>query len=178
MWLGAGGEEAAKAAADSWARVCRRDRVILLLPEPGAATGWSSDDLEYLARLLQTAITRFDIDPRRVAVAGEGKGGQLAYALAFQGRKLVRGVVVVDSPLPRTLEAPPNSPNERLAILSIETQDSPLAQLIRQDLRKVQEAGYPVGQLARRASEGRGAAPLDAATRAKVARWLDALDRF
>ena len=177
VWLGDGKPESAQAMAEAWQRVCRRDRLVLLMPEPADQSGWSSDDMEYLGKLLQTAVGRFTVDPRRVVLAGEGKGGQLAYALAFQGRKLVRGVAVVDSPLPRTLELPDNSPNERLAILSVETENTPLSLLIRQDRQKMQAAGYPATQIVRRGEVSRQAM-LDATTRAKIARWIDALDRF
>jgi serine protease Do len=177
LWLGSGGEEAAKARAEAWQRACRRDRLVLLMPEPESEAGWSNDDMEYLAKLLQTAIRRFDVDPRRIVVAGEGRGGQLAYALAFQGRQLIRGVAVIDSPLPRTLELPANNPNERLAVLSIETQNTPLSLLMRQDRQKMAEAGYAATQLVRR-DEANPQAPLDGVTRAKIARWIDGLDRF
>jgi membrane-associated protease RseP (regulator of RpoE activity) len=177
IWLGSGGEDAAQALAESWQRACRRDRLILLIPEPADAAGWSRDDLEYLARLLQTAIRRFDADPRRIVIAGEGKGGQLAYAFAFGARKFVRGVVAIDSPLPRTLELPENSPNERLAVLSIESPDTPLAVLMRQDRQKLADAGYPATQVTRR-GEADGSTTLDSATRAKIARWIDGLDRL
>jgi serine protease Do len=177
VWLGDGKPESAQKVAEAWQRVCRRDRLIVLMPEPADQSGWSNDDMEYLGKLLQTAIGRFTVDPRRVVLAGEGKGGQLAYALAFGGRKLVRGVAVVDSPLPRTLELPDNSPNERLAILSVETENTPLSMLIRQDRQKMQAAGYPATQIVRRGEASRQAM-LDATTRAKIARWIDALDRF
>ena len=177
IWLGDGKRETAEAMAADWQRTCVRDRLTLLMPEPGDAGGWTNDDLEYLARLLQTAGSRWRIDPNRIVIAGEGKGGQLAYALGLRGRKMIRGVAVVDSPLPRTLVVPENNPNERLAILSVETQNTPLSLLIRQDLKKLETAGYPVTQLVRRGEESR-ASTLDAATRAKIARWIDGLDRL
>jgi poly(3-hydroxybutyrate) depolymerase len=147
------------------------------MPEPADAAGWTNDDLEYLARLLQTALGRFNVDPRRIVIAGEGKAGQLAYALSFQGRRLIRGVAVVDSPLPRTLELPENTANERLAVLSVETQNTPLSLLIRQDLQKIQKAGYPAAQIVRRGEASRESA-LDATTRGTIARWIDGLDRL
>lgn len=178
VWLGDGTEEAARALAESWQRSLRRHRFMLLMPEPGdAARGWTSDDMEHLVRLLQTAVSRFSVDPRRVVIVGEAKAGQLAYALAFESRQAVRGVVTLDSPLPRTLALPDNNPNVRLAILSIETPDTPLAPLLRQDRDKLAAAGYPV-TLLDRAGETALPGALDAATRAKIARWIDALDRF
>jgi serine protease Do len=177
IWLGDGKPETAEALAADWQRTCVRDRLVLLMPEPADAGGWTNDDLEYLARLLQTAGSRWRIDPRRVVVAGEGKGGQLAYALALRGRKMIRGVAVVDSPLPRTLEVPDNNPNERLAVLSVQTQNTPLSLLIRKDLEKFDVAGYPVTQIVRRGEESRSAT-LDGATRAKIGRWIEGLDRL
>jgi serine protease Do len=177
VWLGDGKEESGEAMLEAWKDVCRRDRLVLLMPEPGDKAGWSTDDMEYLAKLLQTAVGRFRTDPQRVVLAGDGKAGQLAYALAFQGRKLIRGVAVIDSPLPRTLELPDNNPNERLAILSVETQNTPLSLLIRQDREKLAEGGYPATQIVRRGEASRQAM-LDATTRGKIARWIDGLDRF
>lgn len=177
IWLGDGKPETLEAMAADWQRTCVNDRLVLLMPQPADPGGWSNDDLEYLARLLQTAGSRWRIDPRRVVVAGEGKGGQLAYALALRGRKLIRGVAVVDSPLPRTLEVPENNPNERLAVLSVETQNTPLSMLIRKDLEKLDVAGYPVTQISRRGEESRSAT-LDGTTRSKIARWIDGLDRL
>ncbi|MCC6494421.1 MAG: PDZ domain-containing protein [Pirellulales bacterium] len=180
IYLGSAGEDAAKSRAADWQQICRRDGLILLMPEPSDAAGWSRDDTEYLARLLQTALARFDVDPYRVVVAGEGRGGQLAYSLAFTGRRIIRGVVAVDSPLPRTFELPDNSTGERLAVLSVETPDAPLTRLIQQDLQKIAARGYPVVAITRRAGgqTGEEAQFLDAATQAKIARWIDALDRF
>ena len=176
VWLGDGKATSAEALADAWQKACRRDGLILLIPEPGDEKGWTADDMEYLARLLQTAVQRFDVDRRRVVVAGEGRGGQLAYALAFASRQMVRGVAVIESPLPRTLELPKNSPNSRLAVLSVETENTPLSLVIRADLRRLAEEGYPAARIIRRPAESD--APLDASTRGKISRWIDGLDRY
>ena len=147
------------------------------MPAPADAKGWSSDDMEFLGRLLSAMLSQVGADPRRIVVGGEGKGGQLAYALALKGRKWVRGVAVADSPLPRSLELPPNAPGQRLAVLSVETQNAPLTLLIHQDLRKLAEAGYPATQVIRR-TPPTGDGLLDATARAAIARWIDGLDRF
>lgn len=177
LWLGDGKEETAEALAAEWQRNCRRDGLVLLMPAPADATGWTAEDMEYLQRLLQATMQRFAVDPRRVVVAGEGKAGQLAYALAFKAKGAISGAAVVDSPLPRTLQLPENSPSARLAILSIETEGTPLSLLIRKDLKKLAEAGYPATSLTRRAQEG-GEKLLDSRSRGALARWFDALDRF
>ncbi|HEX6960619.1 MAG TPA: PDZ domain-containing protein [Lacipirellula sp.] len=177
IWLGGSGEESAKELAETWRRSLARDGIVLLMPEPASAAGWSSDDMEYLVRLLPTAIRRFNPDRSRIVIAGEGKAGQMAYAFAFAAKKLIRGVVTIDSPLPRTLELPENSANERLAILAIESPDTPMASLMRRDREKLAEAGYPVTHVTRREQRD-GIAVIDSPTRSKVARWIDGLDRF
>jgi poly(3-hydroxybutyrate) depolymerase len=177
VWLGDGKEATDQALAAAWRQACDRDRLALVLPAPADAKGWSSDDADYLGRLLVASAARLSADPRRIVLAGEGKAGQLAYAVGLEARKMVRGIAVIDSPLPRTLELPQNSPGQRLAVLSVETQNAPLALLIHQDLTKLADAGFPASQVVRReptVADG----PLDATTRATIARWIDGLDRF
>jgi serine protease Do len=176
MWLGAGDEKARKELTAAWRDVCDRHGVTLLMPTPSDAKGWSSDDLEFLARLLPAAASRLSADPRRIVVGGEGKGGQLAYAFAFAARKVVRGVAVADSPLPRTLKLPQTAPGQRLAVLSVETQNESLTLLIHRDLQKLAEAGFPATQVERPTRTDEGL--LDATTRATIGRWIGGLDRF
>lgn len=177
LWLADGDEKHNQALAATWRQSCDRDRLVLVMPAPADAKGWSSDDLESLAQVLSTAIKRFDADPTRIVVAGEGKAGQLAYVLGFKGRKFVRGIAVVDSPLPRTLELPKNTPGSRTAVVSVETMNAPLTMLIHRDLKKLVDAGYPASQLTRR-TVPTGNGRLDPAIQAAVARWIDGLDRF
>ena len=177
LWLADGDLKHNETLAAAWREVCDRDRLALVMPAPADAKGWSSDDLEFLGRILGAAITKFDADPTRIVVAGEGKAGQLAYVLAFKGRKTVRGVAVVDSPLPRTLKLPQNAPGQRLAVLSVESQNAPLTMLIRRDLKKISDAGYPASTLVRREAPNPDG-QVDPVTQAAIARWIDALDRF
>jgi serine protease Do len=177
IWLASGDEKTNEALAAAWRSACDRDRLVLCLPAPGDSKGWAADDMEYLGRLLPAAAARFEADTRRIVIGGEGKAGQLAYAVGFKARKWIRGIAVSDSPLPRTLELPPTRPGARLAVLSVETQNASLTMLIHQDLKKLAEAGYPTSQVVRRESSADDG-QLDAATRATIARWIDGLDRF
>lgn len=177
IWLATGDAAKDAAFAAPWASICRRDGLVLLLAAPADAKGWTSDDMEFLGRLIPAAMRRFGADERRIVVAGEGKGGQLAYAVGFQARRWIRGIAVIDSPLPRTLKLPPNGPGDPLAVLSIESEGAPLAQLIRQDLEKVRDTGRPVTQILVGESP-RADGGLDLAAQATLAAWIDALDRF
>ncbi|MBX3434023.1 MAG: PDZ domain-containing protein [Pirellulales bacterium] len=177
LWLGGSDPEVAQELARSWRTALGRAQVALVLAEPGDEAGWTGDDAEYLARLLPLAASRFGVDPRRIVVAGEGKGGQMALALALQMRGRLAGVAAVAAPLPRTAKVPENAPGAPLAVLMIATENSPFSALVRRDAVRLIEAGYPVSQTTRRATIDH-AGLLDLPSRGLIARWLDGLDRF
>ncbi|GAF91004.1 unnamed protein product, partial [marine sediment metagenome] len=141
IWLREGEQELAEIRAETWKSLCQRDGLILLLPEPEESTGWSKSDLEYLQQLVRANIRRLQGDPRRVIIAGRGKSGQLAYALALGLRQTIGAVVTIDAPLPRTIKIPENQPGQRLAVLAIESRNSIFKPLIRADITQLQEAG-------------------------------------
>jgi hypothetical protein len=64
-----------------------------------------------------------------------------------------------------------------LAVLSIESPETPLSQLMREDRRKLKDKGYPATQVLQ-SGDGGEKSPLNSATRAKAARWIDGLDRI
>ncbi len=174
IWLGEGEQELAEARAVDWKSLCQRDGLILVLPKPEESTGWSTSDLEYLRQLVRTSVGRLQVDPQRVVVAGRGKGGQLAYALALGLRQSVRAAVTIDAPLPRTIKIPENLPGQRLAVLSIESQNSIFNPLVEADVTRLQEAGYPVTRMALRDA----GTTLNRRQRDAIARWIDGLDRL
>ncbi|HMP07454.1 MAG TPA: PDZ domain-containing protein, partial [Lacipirellulaceae bacterium] len=154
IWLGEASASAQQRQAAVWREACLRDRVVLVLPTPTGKQGWSADDVEYLTRLTAAALSRFGGDARRVVIAGAGKAGQVAYLAGFKARRWVRGIATIDSPLPRTLTLPTNSPNQRLVVLSLQTPDQPLTALVRRDLARVADAGFAVAQAERRGTVG------------------------
>jgi len=166
-----------EALAAAWQPICSRDHFALLLARPTDEAGWASADLEYLWRLVRTAKTRWNLDPRRIAIGGQGKAGQLAYALALRRRDTFCGVIGIDAPLPRTLSIPENRPGMRLATLAVESRNSTFAPLLRKDLQSLRKAGYSASWLQRRLASD-PAEPLDTATRNAISRWFDGLDRF
>lgn len=175
-WLGDGGEEAARATAARWQTVCDRRGILLLMPSPSDDEPWGADDLQYLTRLATFAAEQYEIDSRRVVVAGVGKAGQAAYLFGMSRRSGATGILAVDAPLPRTLEPPDTSPGRRLAFLVTAAENSPFSVLIRRDLQSLVEAGHPVTFLPRRTPGEAG--QLSNAVRAQAGRWIDALDRF
>jgi len=176
LWLADGDAAGDQSLADALRSDCQRDGLLLVIAHPGDKSGWSGDDSEFLATLLRTVRSRFDLDAHRSVVCGRGKAGQLAFALAFRRSNGLSGAIGIDAPLPRTLRLPPSLPTRRLALLSVESQDSSFAPLIRRDIQRLREAGYPVSWIERPSTDDDQ--ELDRQTRDGIARWIDGLDRF
>jgi S1-C subfamily serine protease len=160
--------------ATVWKRFCAEAGMILILPEPENGPAWARGEMGPLRQLLRVAIPQHQGDPHRVAIAGQGKHGQLAYAFSFAVPHAIRGVVAIDAPLPRTTKLPPNSPGQRLAVLTIETQGSGLLPLLRKDRQRILEAGYRVAIHPRQGA----ASGLSDTDREQITHWIDALDRL
>ncbi|MGI9429148.1 MAG: hypothetical protein ACR2NM_10850, partial [Bythopirellula sp.] len=177
LWLGDGDAGHNQSRADNWQAICRRDGLVLLIAPPEEAGTWKTDDLGYLQQLARAATRRLNVDRRRLVIGGQGKAGQLAYALALKRRTSTAGIISVDAPLPRTVNVPKTSPRSQLAVLAIESRNSNFAPLIRRDIQLLRETGYPVTFLQRPATSD-VTNEIDAATRFKMARWIDGLDRL
>ena len=177
LWLGDGNAEQNQSLVDAWQPICRRDGLVFLIAPSQKEAAWKSSDLSYLKKLTRAASGRLNIDPRRLVVAGQGKAGQLAYALALKSKMAFAGVISIDAPLPRTLKPRDVSPSNRLAVLAVESRNSNFAPLIRRDIKKLREAGYPTTWL-QRPTTHEVTSEIDAATRDSMGRWIDGLDRF
>jgi len=107
-------------------------------------------------------------------VFGQDGGGAMAYLLALVSRDVFTGVATSGAALPRTMRVPPNDPATRLAVYAgLPSDDARLAQ-IRQGLKKLSDAGYPVTTTA--VTDARG--QLSSDDEQHLARWIDTLDRF
>ncbi|MEO2047466.1 MAG: PDZ domain-containing protein [Pirellulales bacterium] len=164
--------ELAKLEADAWRPYCQRDGLLLLQPQFKDSQDWSADDLKYLRQLIRAASRRLYGDPLRIGVAGRGKGGQLAYLLGL--RHLVPAVITIDTPVPRTVTLGENQPGQRLMLLSLQRQNSPLQPLLRKDFQRLHTAGYPTAQWELRNPNGQ----LEPRDRDAISRWIGALDRL
>lgn len=177
LWLDHDGPENNAEQVEAWKSFCLSQNMILILAQPTDESGWSSDDLEQLARLREFAAMKLGIDPLRSIVAGREKAGQMALALAMRQRGKFAGVAAIDAPLPRTLEIPSNHPSLRLALLFVESSDSSLTPLVRRDVERLREAGYPTSRetFAREKLSGD---KLDSEPMDFVGRWIAGLYRF
>ncbi len=173
IWLGSGNEDEERIMFDSWQKDCQERGIILVIVRSASESGWMSDDMEYLEQLTRLAVSRFRPHPRQLIIAGQGKGGQLAYALAFKQLGIANGVIADNAPLPRTLKLPDNSPNRQLAVLSILPEGSTFTSLVKHDNEQLREEGYPVSQLERPTGP-----MLDQTTISAIGRWIAGLNRF
>jgi membrane-associated protease RseP (regulator of RpoE activity) len=177
LWLGEGDEADDQQLLDAWQKICRQNEMVLLIAHPSGETGWTSEDLAHLDKLAGMARRRWQLDPERTVIGGFEKAGQLAYALAFAKRKDFSGVIGIDAPLPRSLQIPANRPGIRLAILAVQSEDSTFAPLIRNDLERLDEAGYPACWLETPAGND-DQSVLEPEVIDSLGRWIDGLDRF
>ena len=57
-------------------------------------------EAKFARRVLDEVMKSYEIDPARIVAHGHEGGGALAYLLAFGNLDVVRGLAVVDAPLP------------------------------------------------------------------------------
>ena len=177
VWLGKGQASKDSLLLSVWQEACQRLQMALVIARPQEDERWTTEDLKYLDRLVSKASKQIAADPNRVAIAGAGKAGQLALALALSKPNVFGGAVGIDSPLPRTFSIPKINPNSRVALLVVESTNSSLGPLIRRDVQRLRDVRYPVSWLNRPPTSD-VVAKLDNTAQENITRWIDSLDRF
>jgi serine protease Do len=174
LWLHAPGEPPTDELFRQWQSICDRDGLLLVAPKSADPSRWERTELEYLRRLIERVVGQYRVDPRRVVVYGQGGGGAMASVLALSSRDIFSGTATIAAPLPRAVQVPDNDPAARLAVWAGLPADENQAAIIRQGLKKLSDAGYPVTAVTLASSAG----GLTADERELLARWIDTLDRF
>lgn len=157
-----------------WQSICDRDGILLIIPSPAGKDQWERPEIEYLRRLTERVIAQYKIDPHRMVVYGQGKGGAIAWPLALSGRDVFRGIATSATPLPRPLRVPPTEPSQRFAIFTALPASKESAAPISLGLRKFADAGHNVATITTASSSGQ----LSDDERNQLVRWIDTLDRF
>jgi serine protease Do len=158
---------------ERWQAHCAAHSLILLAPQSADPQKWLPTEVEFVQKTIDDVLARYNVDRTRIVVHGYKAGGAMAYLVAFNQRALVRGVAVVDAPIPVRAQVPANDPVERLAIYSAAAGRSQLAAGIKAGLKRLTDAKYPVTEIALDASRN-----LNEAELADLVRWIDALDRI
>jgi poly(3-hydroxybutyrate) depolymerase len=173
LWL-QGPNENANDIIVAWQSICDRDGIILVIPSPTGKDQWERPEREYLRRLAEHLIAQYKIDPHRMVVCGNGKGGGIAWPLGLASRDIFHGIITAAAPLPRPLRVPPSEPSQRFAIFAALPSSKDSATPTSTGLRKFTEGGYNVTTITT-------ASPTSQLTddeRNQIARWIDTLDRF
>jgi poly(3-hydroxybutyrate) depolymerase len=174
LWIESTADTKANEVVRNWQSECDRAGIVLIVPKPAKADHWERADLEYLQRVLQQAVAKYKIDPRRVVVGGQGATGAIAWPLGLASRKIVRGIAAAASPLPRQIKVPPNDAAERLGVFATIPAKKEAAASISLGLKSVVDAGYDVTTSTTQSASGE----LKESERAELANWIDTLDRF
>ncbi len=161
-------------ALEPWKPLCDRHGLILLVPSPKDPKRWDPSETAMLRRAAMQLIGQYNIDRHRVALVGQESGGSMAWLLALSARGLVRGLAVIESPLPLGSEAPQTDPATPLAIYAATSDPAQKNGRIAKTLESLRAAKFAVTAH----SLGDQARPLDEAERTELARWIDTLDRL
>lgn len=174
LWLDAPGSQAKPQLIQLWKDHCRDHDLILLAPQPANPDRWQGTEADFVAKVLNELINRYEIDPTRVVVHGYQGGATLAFRLAFTQRDVIRGVAAVDGVLPMRIPPPANDPMLRLAIYTTMAEQSDTAERMAEGVQGLRALKYPV-TVKEQTGEARYLNP-DELT--ELVRWIDSLDRI
>lgn len=160
-----------EAEATAWKSAAARHGVAVILPGSTDPQRWGREDIAGIKRAMATLSAKRAIDPARIAVAGRGAGAAFAWLVADALGPVVRGVALLDAPLPRQATVEPAEPGRSRWVLFGTTTDAAaaahLAPRIEADRRRLAAAGLASGVLP--------VAPGEGVPTATLAAWVEAL---
>lgn len=173
VWLHGPGEFKQDEFVERWQDHAKARRLIVVAPQAADRKGWSFGEAQFARRVLDNVLKTYNIDRARIVVHGHKSGGTIAYALAFGLRELVRGLAVVESPLPPLAAPPDTDPVYPLSIYlaSAAPLTGPAGPSAGE--KRLRAMKYPV--VPKVLGEDRY---LNADELAELVRWIDTLDRL
>jgi serine protease Do len=174
LWLHAPGGYKEAELVETWKEQCAKHDLILLAPKSADPQAWQRSELAFIRKALDDVLAKYNIDRKRMAVAGAQGGGSMAYLFAFGNRELAAGVIAIDAPIPPGAQLPATDPVQRQAFLLASAKKSTAAAQVQASAEKLRALKYPVTVK----DLGEDPRPLTAAENSELARWLDALDRI
>jgi poly(3-hydroxybutyrate) depolymerase len=174
VWLhGSGGYKQDELAA-IWKDLCSQHDLILLAPQSKDPQKWQRAELAFIRKTLDDVISKYNVDRKRIAVAGVEGGGAMAYLFGFSNRELISGIAAVDTPLPAGTQVPPTDAVQRQAFfLATAAKSQALAQ-VTATIQQLRGLKYPVTVH----ELGDKPRPLTAEENGLLTRWVDTLDRI
>jgi len=174
IWLHEPGSTDPPPVPDAWKPLCEERGLIVLAPRAADPRRWSPTEVELIRKAIDTLAAEYAVDPTRVVVHGRMGGGGMAYLVAFSNRDVVRGIAVVDSPLPAGLRAPATDPTQPLAVFSASSEKSVGLERIRGGEKRLEQLAFPV---VAKTLPGNPRQP-DEREMAELVDWIDTLDRI
>jgi poly(3-hydroxybutyrate) depolymerase len=173
VWLHAPGGFDRDELVNRWKEHCEKNDLILLAPKSADPSKWLPTEVALVRKTIDDVLGRYNIDRTRIVLHGYQAGGAMAYLVAFAHRDVVRGLAVVDAPLPSRSRPPDNDPVQRLAIYTTASGKSSLAEQLSAGIKRLEEMKYPV--TVKTLTEPRY---LNDEEVAELVRWVDTLDRI
>ncbi len=174
VWLHPPGRFARQELIDRWKPLCEDYGLILLAPQSADEQRWVATEIEFVRKAIDDVTRTYTIDPARVVLHGYQAGGAMAYYVAFLHRDVARGVAPVGAPLPNRLGKPATDPVQPLALFSVSSEQSDLADRIAAGHELLETLAFPVLTRLLPGEERY----LNDQELAELARWIDALDRI
>jgi serine protease Do len=174
VWLHPKGDTLEARIKELWQPLCDQHHIILLAPRAEHPTGWLTSEMDAIAADVRALLKTYTIDRQRIVLHGLGDGANLAIAMGFDARDLVRGVAAVGGVLHQP--AKDNLAHQRLSFWLIGGARDPDIEAIRLVKPQLLANKFPVLY---REIDGLGTGYLpDEADLAELIRWLDSLDRM
>ncbi len=174
VWLAPPGDFDKDALLARWKDRCDASDLILLVPRPSDPSRWLPTEVAFVRKVLDNVLAGYHVDSTRVVVHGHRAGGAMAYLVALANRDVVRGVAVIDAPIPARAQPPENDAVQRLAVYSAAAEESRLGEQIAATIKLLTDRKFPVTQR----DLGKEPRYLDAAELDELVRWIDSLDRL
>ncbi len=174
VWLHGAGGYREEELVEAWQEHYARHDLILLAPKSSDPQKWQRDELEFIRKTLDDVLAKYNVDRKRITVAGVEGGGAMAYLFAFGNRELAPGVAAIEAPLPAGTRVPATDAVQRQVFYVATAKQSGAAAQAQATIQQLRALKYPVTVK----DLGETARPLTAEDRAELARWTDTLDRI
>ena len=158
----------------NWKSVSEDFGIVLLVPQPADPSRWQRRETDFIRKVVDRAVTKFNIDRQCVGILGTEVGGRMGLITALRNRNTVRAVGLVDVAVSRMIGGLENEPLQRLAFLMVTSLNSDQATMMRTDAQTLRTAKFPVTQLQGTADSGK----LTDEQRVRTGRWLVTLNRL
>jgi serine protease Do len=174
VWLHAPGGLKSDELLERFRPLCQQYDFILLAPKASDRTKWQPTEARFIRRVLDDVMKDYTTDPARIVVHGHEGGGAMAYVVGIANADIVRGVAVVDAPLPRLAQVPETNAAQRLAFYTTLATKSELTPAVEDTVKRLRDMKYPV-TVQNVGEQGRY---LTADELEALVRWFDTLDRL